>query len=44
MEKEEWVEDKSEEAEGRERTKKKNMNGVRRRIKTHVDKRNKITG
>jgi len=42
MEKEVWVEDKSEEAEGGERT--KNMNGWRRRIKTHVDKRNKITG
>jgi hypothetical protein len=36
------MEDKSEGAEGRERT--KNMMGGRRRIKTHVEKRNKITG
>jgi hypothetical protein len=41
MEEENWVEDKSEGAEGGERTK-KNMNGGRRRIKTHVSKRNKI--
>jgi len=42
MEEEEWVEDKSERAECGERT--KNMIGGRRRIKTHVDKRNKIIG
>jgi hypothetical protein len=36
------VEDKCEEAEGGERT--KNMMGGRRRIKTHVEKINKITG
>jgi hypothetical protein len=35
------VEDRNEGAEGEERT--ENMTGGRRRIKTHVDKRNKIT-